>query len=581
MRALIRFPGVRPALLLMGAVTVALVVVLSTTDRSLDQFDRTTQAMVQAERLLSTLCDAETGQRGFLLTGDTAYLEPYHDAVARIDGEIDAMAALLAADPSSGTWLTGLRTLAGSRLDELAGTIALYHDQGLNAALAIVRTHVGKRTMDALRGEIADRQRVVAEAISQARTRQRTVVGVAEVVALAASILACLSLGVAAWLLAQRSDALLRQTAERQRMAVEAAALGTWSWDIEHDELTWSDRCKALFGLPADAGMTYDLFLSSLHPEDVTKIDAAVRQSLQDFMPYRIEYRTIWPDGSLHWLNALGTSYRDTTDGSVHMDGVVYDITEAKSAEQRMRELQAELLHATRLSTLGEMAGVLAHEINQPLSAAVNYLDGSTALIASGKSGEFELAMAGLAKARRQTERAGDIVQRLIRFIRTGAAERQIADVNTLVEEAAMLALAGADRQGVRVTWALAPGRLAVSVDRVQIQQIVVNLIRNALEAMASVPRRALSVAITEVDRMVTVSIADSGPGLAPDAETNLFTPFTTTKPGGLGLGLSICRSITIAHGGRIWAEPNAGGGAVFRVSLPVMTPTGEAGHAA
>jgi CHASE3 domain sensor protein len=183
MRALIRFPGVLPALLLMGAVTVALVVVLSITDRSLDQFDRTTQAMVQAERLLSTLCDAETGQRGFLLTGDTAYLEPYHDAVARIDGEIDAMAALLAADPSSGTWLTGLRTLAGSMLDELAGTIALYHDQGLNAAVAIVRTHVGKRTMDALRGEIADRQRVVAEAISQARTRQRTVVGVAEVVA--------------------------------------------------------------------------------------------------------------------------------------------------------------------------------------------------------------------------------------------------------------------------------------------------------------------------------------------------------------------------------------------------------------
>jgi PAS domain S-box-containing protein len=580
LRALVQFPGIRPAFLLMGAVTVALVVIFSITGRSLDQFDRATRTMLQAERLLSTFRDAEIGQRGFLLTGDPTYLEPYHKALRRIDGDFENLTALLANDPSAGERLNRLRTLARTKLDIIAETIALHQDHDLGAALAIVRGGLGKQTMDAMRSEIADLQKVVAVTIGQAQAQQRMVIGVAETVALAASILACISLGAAAWLLVRRSDALLRRTAERQKLAVEAAALGTWFWDIEHDELTWSDRRKALFGLPPEAEVTYDSFLSSLHPDDRMRTDAAVRRSLLDGMPYRVEYRAVWPDGSIHWLHVLGATYRNSENKSSRMDGVIYDITEAKAAEQRMRELQAELLHATRLSTLGEMAGILAHEINQPLSAAVNYLDGSTALIGSNQPGAIEMAVAGLAKARRQEERAGDIVQRLSRFIRTGAAERQTADVNSLVQEAAVLALAGADRLGVRVTWALAPDLPAVSVDRIQIQQVVVNLVRNALEAMATMPRRDLTIA-TAADEMVTLSVADSGPGLTADSVADLFTPFVTTKPGGLGLGLSICRSIVVEHGGGIRTEPNTGGGAVFHVSLPTMASVGETSHAA
>jgi two-component system sensor kinase FixL len=248
--------------------------------------------------------------------------------------------------------------------------------------------------------------------------------------------------------------------------------------------------------------------------------------------------------------------------------GFVRDLTERQATETRLQELQSELVHMSRLSAMGEMASALAHELNQPLSAIANYLSGAKRLLERAGVDESRAADA-LEKAADQALRAGEIIRRLRDFLAHGEGERRVEDLPKLVQEACALALVGAKEHGVRVHYALARDVEAVFVDRVQIQQVILNLVRNAIDAMAEHPRRELTIATTAVDdAMAMVSVIDTGPGVDEAAATKLFQPFITTKASGMGVGLSISRTIVEAHGGRIWTEPNAGGGAIFRFTL-------------
>lgn len=247
--------------------------------------------------------------------------------------------------------------------------------------------------------------------------------------------------------------------------------------------------------------------------------------------------------------------------------GFVRDLTEREESEARLQQLQAEVVHISRLSAMGEMASALAHELNQPLSAIANYLNGARRLL-ERKDGSDPRAMEAVDKAAEQALRAGDIIRRLRDFLARGEGERSVESLAKLVHEACGLALVGAKEAGVNVRYQLDPHLDRVLVDRVQIQQVLVNLVRNALDAMQGQERRELSVSTKVEDGMAVVSVADTGVGLDEAAAARLFQPFVTTKPQGMGVGLSISRTIVEAHGGRIWTEPNSGGGVIFRFSV-------------
>jgi two-component system sensor kinase FixL len=249
--------------------------------------------------------------------------------------------------------------------------------------------------------------------------------------------------------------------------------------------------------------------------------------------------------------------------------GFIRDITQRQASEARLQELQSELVHVSRLTAMGEMASALAHELNQPLLAIVGYMKGSRRLLESGAEDSSSLLRDALDKAGDQAMRAGQIIRRLREFVGRGDTERRVESVKKLIEEASALALVGTKDQRVRVRFQFDPTIDLVLVDKIQIQQVVLNLIRNAVEAMARSERRELTISTAaEDDDMVAVSVADTGSGIAPEVMSQLFQPFATNKPHGMGVGLSICRTIVEAHGGRITVEANPGGGTIFRFTL-------------
>jgi two-component system, LuxR family, sensor kinase FixL len=248
---------------------------------------------------------------------------------------------------------------------------------------------------------------------------------------------------------------------------------------------------------------------------------------------------------------------------------VMRDLSERQAAETRLRTVQAELVHISRLSAMGEMATGLAHELNQPLTAISNFLKGGQRLL------ELEnpqsRALAAMGRAADESLRAGDIIRRLRDFVARGDSDRCVESLRKLSEEAIALALMGARERGVvaRVRWTAAAD--AVLVDKIQVQQVVLNLVRNAIEAMEDSNVRELNLSTSQGEHgMALVSVSDTGAGISPGIASQLFKPFVTTKGSqGMGVGLSICRTIIESHGGRIWAEPNPAGGTVFRFTLP------------
>ncbi len=253
-----------------------------------------------------------------------------------------------------------------------------------------------------------------------------------------------------------------------------------------------------------------------------------------------------------------------------YFTGFIRDLTDQQMTESRLRELQSEVTHMSRFMALGEMASTLAHEINQPLTAIANYLKGCRRLL-ERMAGEQALVLRGaVGKAADQALRAGDIIRRLREFVARGESERRIESLPKLVEDASTLALIGAKENAVKVSFQLDPAADLVLADRIQVQQVLVNLIRNAIDTLSEGgQRRELHIATALAgDDMVEVSVADTGSGIAPDVMARLFQPFVTTKSKGMGLGLSICRTIVEAHGGKIWVDSREGGGTVFRFTL-------------
>lgn len=271
-------------------------------------------------------------------------------------------------------------------------------------------------------------------------------------------------------------------------------------------------------------------------------------------------------DGSIIPVSVNVSPILDASGAVVGASKIMRDLSEARARDKRLAEIQAELTHVSRLSELGQLVSALVHEVNQPLTAIGNYSQAIQRLLAAGNAERVPLA---LEKIVEQTDRAYQIIQRLRGFVRKGQSQRRPERVEDTIQEAIALAAIGPAARGATIRTDFAAGVDRVEIDRIQIEQVLFNLLRNALEAMQGEPRQEVVVGAHLVaDSMVEVTVADRGPGLPDTVRQKLFQPFVTTKPSGMGVGLSVCRSIVEAHGGQMTAEDNPGGGTVFRFTV-------------
>jgi two-component system sensor kinase FixL len=258
--------------------------------------------------------------------------------------------------------------------------------------------------------------------------------------------------------------------------------------------------------------------------------------------------------------------------------GFIHDLTERQATQRQLEDLQAELIHMSRFTAMGEMASTLAHELNQPLTAVVSYLNGCRRLIDGADTLQNLMIRDGMERAADQAMRAGQIISRLRQFVSRRESQRHHENLSRLIDDASALALVGIKQTGVKVATAFESVLTVVLVDKVQIQQVILNLMRNAIEAMQETERRELTISTVQTDpETAEVRVSDTGPGIAPAIASQLFQPFVTTKPQGMGVGLSISRTIIESHGGRLWAEANPGGGTTFRLTLKTVGGDGGA----
>ncbi len=258
-------------------------------------------------------------------------------------------------------------------------------------------------------------------------------------------------------------------------------------------------------------------------------------------------------------------------DGHRLFAGFLRDVSARRDAEQRLHDLRSELLHVSRLSEMGEMASGLAHELNQPLTAIINYMQACRRLFPDSALADTSRIGELIEKAVAQAERAGQIIQHLRRFIARGETERTAEEIGSVVHDAANLALIGASERGIAATFDLAQGLPLVMIDKIQIQQVIINLVRNSVDALSETGHGEITIRTRRAGPdSVEIEVSDTGPGLDDEVARRLFQPFVTTKPGGIGIGLSICRSIADAHDGKLWATGNPGGGTIFHLALPL-----------
>ncbi len=377
----------------------------------------------------------------------------------------------------------------------------------------------------------------------------------------------------------KEADAVLRESEERLREAAEAAEFGVYRYDLVSGMAYHSPEFLALYGLPADAPLELasDLVPKAVHPDDKALFLAALKRSSDPTGSaiLDVEFRIILGDGRLRWLRARG---RTVFDGAapdrrpVRANGVVLDITARKQAELDARRIQAEITHLSRVATIGELVASLAHELNQPLAAIQSNAQAGQRLLAAGQPDLRDIQDI-LADIVADDQRAAEVIRRVRALLKKEAIAREPLDLNAVIREVIGFLRADAIAKGVNIVFRLTPGPLPVLGDRIQLQQVLLNLITNAFDAMSSLPPEARELTIwssrSEAEG-AGVSVQDSGAGIPAENMASLFEPFYTTKPEGLGMGLVICRSIVQSHGGRIWAENAPRRGAVLRFTLPL-----------
>lgn len=366
----------------------------------------------------------------------------------------------------------------------------------------------------------------------------------------------------------------LHQREGQLRALQRVAGVGFWEWNVLSDELHWSDEVYRLFGVsPGAFGGTLEAFIALVHPDDRARLRASVTAALADEVQYATDYRIVRPDGETRYFHGQGKVFRDPGGRAIRVAGSVIDVTRRRRAEDQAKAQRDEIVHMARVSTLGEMASGLAHELNQPLTSIANYASAALRGLPGGDP-RMEPVRDCIRGARDQAMRAGKIIHRLRTLVSKSEPHYQDVHVDHMLEEMTDLVAVQARASRVEVEWALSSPMRPVWADAIQLQQVVVNLVHNGLDAVRACPpeRRRVTVCAEERgDGMIEICVQDTGPGIPAGLLDRVFEPYFTTRQGGMGMGLSISRSIVEAHGGRIWATNRPGGGAAFHVLLPII----------
>ena len=417
---------------------------------------------------------------------------------------------------------------------------------------------------------------VALSAIAYALTRDADGQGMPWLTAgLATTVLVLIAFGVV-YRIVVSAEASEQGAAERFRAVIDSAHDAIIAIDARGAIETFNKAAQRIFGYTPDEVIGKNVSLLMPQPyqrEHDGYIDRYLTTGVAKIIGTGREVQAQRKDGTVFPVDlSVGEMKVGRQRGFI---GIIRDITARHLAQRQVRELNAEMLHISRLSAMGQLSSSIAHEINQPLAAVANYIEAARHMLANAGQGPVPgRAIELMEKAGGQAERAGQIIRRLRSFVEKGATERVDEDLSKLVEEASMLATIGAKVDSIAVTHELARDLPPVRIDKVQIQQVVVNLVRNAIEALGGVENRALTVrTMLRSDNELEVAICDTGPGIAPEIADQLFKPFVSTKTGGMGIGLSISHSIIEAHGGRLWVEPNPGGGTIFRFVVPREAP--------
>jgi PAS domain S-box-containing protein len=368
----------------------------------------------------------------------------------------------------------------------------------------------------------------------------------------------------------QRAEDALRRSEAYLSEAQRLSHTGSFSWRVSTGEILWSEETFRIFAYDQATKPTVELVLQRAHPEDAGLVKQTIERASQDGKDFDCEHRLLMPDGSVKYLQVVAHALEKDESGSLEFVGAVMDITERKRAEEALRQAQAELAHVTRVTTLGELATSIAHEINQPLSAIVT--NGSAGLRwLAGTPPHLDDAREALQCIIDDGQRASAIITRIRALLRKTATEKAWLDLPPLVHEVVRLTQPELVRQGVTLHIDVAADLPSVWGDRVQLQQVLLNLVLNGIEALATVTERPREVWIRvhhEAADTVRVAVEDTGVGMAPEQLDAIFTAFYTTKAQGLGMGLAISRTIVEQHGGRLWAVPHDGPGATVQFTL-------------
>jgi two-component system sensor kinase FixL len=376
-------------------------------------------------------------------------------------------------------------------------------------------------------------------------------------------------------LAAARIAVELRESERRMELASTAGNLGMWAWDIVHDTMWATSQARLMLGFSETEMLSQEKFTNALHPDDRELRRHALQSALAIGNEYEVQYRVPLGDGQVRWISSRGRPERDSSGKPLLMRGVVLDISARRGAEMELQHLHHQLTHASRVSMMGQLASAIAHELSQPLTAILANTEAAS-LFLDHKPPALDELREILVDIRRDDKRAGDVIDRMRALLKHRSVVARTLSVSDLLETVVTLTRIDCTARKVTLEVATsAPGLLAVRGDSVQLQQVLINLILNATDAVVDLPADRRSVAVGaahDENGGVEFSVSDSGPGIEAEKLGHLFEPFFTTKPSGLGMGLSISRTIIEAHGGRIWAVNNAGRGATFRFTLPHPT---------
>ena len=538
----------------------------------------TQEVLAALAGVLADVNEAVSARRGYFITRDSVFLRKYETSAAAASANL-ARARQLMADNAQQRRLDALDSMITRRLRLVAQLIDSQGNNSSDVAVQVSTTLEGEEFQARIRALLAEM--VSAERILlQSRTaKARASTRLAILTILLGTGLALGLLGAVFYLLQRevtqriRAEEALRGSEERLRMAVEAAEMGTWFWNIEQDEISWSEKFRTLFGLTSNAKLTYKAILQVIHPDDRQRLDQSVKKTLDLGVPYDIEYRVVWPDSSVHWIAAKGRAHRSPEGVAVHMQGIVMDVTERKEAHEALKHREALERRSAELKRsndeLQQFAYVAAHDLQEPLRMVASY----TQLLAQNYKGRLdsdadEFIAYAVDGARRMQRLIGD----LLAYCRLGTTETRLRETSSEAAlEQALLNLQGAIQEsGGVVTHDPLP---TVVADGAQLVQVFQNIVGNAIKyRSAELPRVHVSAKKNGGEEWI-FSMRDNGLGIDPRYFEKIFVMFQRLHGreefSGTGIGLTLCKKIAERHGGRMWVESEPGKGSTFYLALP------------